>query len=98
VRRFLSIATIALMNIRPAVGQAEQAAPTGSRIRAAVPMKACAFDMTDVRLLDGPFKHAMEVDGQYLLRLEADRLLSGGGPECEPTLHQPGLVNSRRNP
>ncbi|MBU0677833.1 MAG: FAD-dependent oxidoreductase [Verrucomicrobia bacterium] len=27
-----------------------------------------------------------------------DRLTSGGGAECEPTLHEPGLVNSRRNP
>ncbi len=77
MRRFLSIATIALMNIHPAVGQAGQAAPTGSRIRAAVPIKAYAFDMTDVRLLDGPFKHAMDVNGRYLLSLEADRLLSG---------------------
>jgi len=28
----------------------------------------------------------------------ADRLRLGGGPEHEPTLHQPGLVNARRNP
>lgn len=28
----------------------------------------------------------------------AERLLNGGGPEYEPTLHQPTLVNSRRNP
>ncbi len=28
-----------------------------------------------MRLLDGPFKHAMEVDGQYLLSLDMDRLL-----------------------
>lgn len=28
----------------------------------------------------------------------AERLLNGGGPEYEPTLYQPGLVNSRRNP
>jgi protoporphyrinogen oxidase len=26
-----------------------------------------------------------------------DRLLAGGGPEFEPTLHTPGLVNGRRN-
>jgi protoporphyrinogen oxidase len=28
----------------------------------------------------------------------AGRLADGGGPEMEPTLHQPALVNSRRNP
>ena len=27
-----------------------------------------------------------------------ERLLSGGGPECEPTLRQPSAVNARRNP
>ena len=27
----------------------------------------------------------------------AERLLNGGGPEYEPTLHQPSLVNGRRN-
>lgn len=27
-----------------------------------------------------------------------ERILSGAGPEYEPTLHQPSLVNSRRNP
>lgn len=37
--------------------------------------KAQAFALQDVRLLEGPFQHAMEVDRQYLLSLEADRLL-----------------------
>ncbi len=35
------------------------------------------FEPGDVRLLDGPFKDAMDVDGRYLLSLEPDRLLSG---------------------
>ena len=38
--------------------------------------EAQAFDLTDVRLLDGPFKKAMLLDADYLLRLEPDRLLS----------------------
>ena len=33
------------------------------------------FPLTDVRLLDGPFKQAMQLDAQYLLSLEPDRLL-----------------------
>ncbi len=33
------------------------------------------FALTDVRLLDGPFKQAMQLDAQYLLSLEPDRLL-----------------------
>ena len=33
------------------------------------------FPLTDVRLLDGPFKQAMLLDQQYLMSLEPDRLL-----------------------
>jgi DUF1680 family protein len=33
------------------------------------------FELQDVRLLEGPFKHAQELDRQYLLSLEPDRLL-----------------------
>jgi len=46
---------------------------------AAVPDKiapaAQPFPLEDVRLLDGPFKQAMRLDGDYLLSLETDRLL-----------------------
>ena len=35
-----------------------------------------SFDLTDVKLLDSPFKNAMELDEKYLLELEPDRLLS----------------------
>ncbi|MEW6236763.1 MAG: beta-L-arabinofuranosidase domain-containing protein [Candidatus Omnitrophota bacterium] len=47
------------------------------KIQPAVSLKALPFDLEDVRLLDGPFKKAMELDGEYLLQLEADRLLAG---------------------
>jgi DUF1680 family protein len=40
-----------------------------------VPLKALAFDLRTVCLLDGPFKHAMELDRKYLLSLDVDRLL-----------------------
>lgn len=36
-----------------------------------------SFPLEDVRLLDGPFKHAMEMDRQWLLKLEPDRLMNG---------------------
>ena len=39
------------------------------------PIKAFAFDLKDVRLLDGPFKDAMERNRKVLLALDADRLL-----------------------
>ena len=34
------------------------------------------FAPGDVRLLPGPFRHAMEMDSSYLLSLEPDRFLS----------------------
>lgn len=34
------------------------------------------FELQDVRLLEGPFKNAQDVDMQYILELEPDRLLA----------------------
>ena len=45
------------------------------KVAAAVPLKLHAFPLKDVRLLDGPFHDAMELDKAYLLSLDADRLL-----------------------
>ncbi len=41
----------------------------------AVPLKVHSFQLRDVRLLEGPFKQAMELDKQYLLSLDVDSLL-----------------------
>ena len=41
----------------------------------AVTLRAYAFELCHVRLLDGPFKHAQELDRRYLRRLDPDRLL-----------------------
>lgn len=40
-----------------------------------VPLQVWAFPLEDVRLLDGPFKHAQDLDGAYLLSLDTDRLV-----------------------
>ena len=40
-----------------------------------VPLSAQAFGLQDVRLLEGPFRQAMELDRQYLLSLDVDQLL-----------------------
>ncbi|MBK5721909.1 glycoside hydrolase family 127 protein [Dysgonomonas sp. Marseille-P4677] len=42
------------------------------------------FNLQDVKLLDSPFKHAEDLDKQYLLELKADRLLA-------PFLREAGL-------
>jgi hypothetical protein len=45
------------------------------KVQNQVPLRAYPFDLRDVRLLDGPFRQAQELDRQYLLSLDADRLL-----------------------
>jgi uncharacterized protein len=47
------------------------------KIPPVIPLKAYAFSVKDVSLLDGsPFKHAMDKDAAYVLSLEPDRLLN----------------------
>ncbi len=51
---------------------------------AQLPTKISSFPLHEVRLLDSPFKHAEDLDVQYLLGLSADRLLA-------PYLKEAGL-------
>jgi len=44
-------------------------------VEPAVPIKARPFSLGRVRLLDSPFKKAMEINKAYLLKLDADRML-----------------------
>jgi DUF1680 family protein len=48
----------------------------GDKVPPKIALQALPFDPCDVRLLEGPFQHAMELDAKYLLSLEPDRLLS----------------------
>jgi hypothetical protein len=61
------------MAMLPASAVSVFAVETGGREE--VRMKAQPFDLKQVRLLDGPFRDAMERDRAYLLSLEPDRLL-----------------------
>jgi hypothetical protein len=45
------------------------------KVKNAITIKAFAFPLNEVRLLDSPFKHAMEMDAKWLLSLEPDRFL-----------------------
>lgn len=56
--------------------------------QASEPLKA--FDLKDVRLLDSPFKHAEEMDVEYILEMDVDRLLS-------PFLREAGLHPSAQS-
>ncbi|MGA2749470.1 MAG: beta-L-arabinofuranosidase domain-containing protein [Verrucomicrobiota bacterium] len=48
---------------------------SGDKVQPLVKMEVSSFPLRQVRLLDGPFKHAMELDGAYLLSLDTDRLV-----------------------
>ena len=61
--------------LEPAGAPAQEVSPAQARVQPVVAMKARPFALGDVRLLDGPFRHAMELDRQYLLSLEPDQLL-----------------------
>ena len=67
---------ILLMAGSPALASVPELGETKYRAAPKAPVKAYAFSLKDVRLLDGPFKRAMDRDAQYLLDLEPDRLLS----------------------
>ena len=70
----------ALALIFVAMACSSQAAVTADdhatdKVKPVVPIQAQAFALKDVKLLDGPFKHAQELDRAYLLSLDVDRLL-----------------------
>src|SRR5260370_29374202 len=75
-RALLVLLSASFLAMQPGVSaQAPENDSSRVRVMAKIPLKAQPFSLRDVRLLDGPFKHAMEMDGQYLLDLEPDRLL-----------------------
>ena len=47
----------------------------GDRVVPAVQLAVWAFPLEEVRLLAGPFRRAQELDGAYLLSLDAERLV-----------------------
>jgi len=48
---------------------------TKMKVQPVVPIKVYAFNLTDVRLLNSPFEHAMQMDSAYLMLLQPNRLL-----------------------
>ncbi len=51
------------------------AAQEGTEVRVQVERKVIPFSLKDVRLLDGPFRHAMLLDQKVLFGFENNRLL-----------------------
>jgi uncharacterized protein len=52
----------------------ESQSPAGV-VKGGVAARASEFRLADVRLLEGPFRRAQELDAKYMLRLEPDRML-----------------------
>lgn len=46
------------------------------KVKPVVDIKAYSFNLSDVELLDGPFKKAMQADVNFLAKIEPDRLLA----------------------
>jgi len=87
----ISAAAIGVLTVSFANGQGAGMRPP------VVPLAARPFDLADVRLLDGPFKLAQDLDEQWLLKIDADRLLSGYRSEAglEPKAPRYGGWESR---
>lgn len=51
------------------------------------------FDLNSVRLLDGPFKHAQDLNKKYILELDADRLLAPYLREANLQPRKPNYTN-----
>jgi len=45
------------------------------KVKPVVPVKAYSFNLKDVKLLNSPFRHAMDNDSGYLLKIKPERLL-----------------------
>ncbi len=55
---------------------ARSAVPRASSAKMAVTPQARALPLSDVRLTGGPLKHAQDLDAEYLLALEPDRMMA----------------------
>ena len=64
---------LAVLAVRP--GHSDDTLFASAKVGPKVGIQAYPFSLKDVRLLEGPFKQAMERDLKYMLSLEPDRLL-----------------------
>lgn len=74
----------------PALALAAVACTPTTRIQDAKNCPVTAFAVENVRLTDGPFKHAQDLDLKYLLEIEPDRLLA-------PYMKEAGLKPKAEN-
>jgi len=75
IKQISLVAMICVINLGVCDGNRANDLPVNPKVQPVVQLAAQPFALEDVRLLNGPFKHAMEQNGKYLLFLEVDRLL-----------------------
>src|SRR5579862_6617926 len=73
--RPLSVASIAAFGSFASSRVAAETALPVQPIKNVIPYAANPLALSDVRLTGGPLKHAQELDADYLLKLEPDRML-----------------------
>lgn len=76
MNKLLVLLTAGLLTAPLARASVPEQGDTKYKVTPKVPIKVYPFRLKDVRLLDGPFKKAMDLDAKYLLDLQSDRLLS----------------------
>jgi len=69
----IGLSFLAVLAVRP--GHTDDTLFASAKVGPKVEIQAFPFSLKNVRLLDGPFKQAMERDLKYMLSLEPDRLL-----------------------
>src|ERR1035438_1072639 len=73
--RILTLTAALALGITPTLSLATAAGDFTIDTRDKIALQAQPFPLSNSRLLEGPFKHAQDLDLQYLLSLDVDRLL-----------------------
>lgn len=75
--RIIAVAFMAILSAPVAWAQPSKTSDDRMAITPAIELAVRGFPLGAVHLLDGPFLDAMHRDGEYILSLDPDRLLSG---------------------
>jgi len=71
----MTLTQLAIAVLLASLAFASSAAP-GAPINQAVPFQARPLPLSAVRITGGPLKHAQELDAEYLLKLDIDRMMA----------------------
>src|ERR1700678_101298 len=75
-RHGLALAALAILSAsQSCLADALALGHARDQVEPVVKLAVWAFPLEEVRLLEGPFRHAMELDGAYLLALDPERLV-----------------------